>query len=566
MQINKVSILNLTISKTYRTHQTDNYTKNQLPSGKFILPKDTVSFSGKLSPKPLARLFDNYRPDKMIKDGAQFNIHNHQIFARMKNSYSAKEFKKLFDYADQKGVFSLNINKKSHYITTSLITPKENPLMGKLVWVTDSARYMPILKDKYPLAAVPLMENMSKFYKKQERNFNKIINDPIQYEFNHDWPNTAKNGIGHVFNPETMITHKWFAHTRLDSPGLYLQTMCDLIKDGFSGAKYGYKKASDISQNSIDAISNTTAYLKAIDYPYAKDTGAWEEKTFNITPSSDVAIINEAFRKIIDLMYSKTNNPEILKVRRRILDTKHGKVFADEAGLREMLKIGEYRIKTNSFEEVPGERNLDGALSFVPHSEKFSDDVIEDARIIISRMQALESDFANTGQSYYRDYPKLVRENGTLRYLNDRYLNMTSGHEINRYVLNKNTEAQWFMTSDISKSYGIAAKRLLDKIEKDGCAKQDSETLKLLHTAIDKQTEFINRAYGRITGENTFKANGKPCPAFQVPEAYQAVKNSDGEIIFVPGTHTPLGWAQASLYDASKLLLENLTRIEKLSI
>ena len=231
-----------------------------------------------------------------------------------------------------------------------------------------------------------------------------------------------------------------------------------------------------------------------------------------------------------------------------------------------MLKIGEYRIKTNSFEEVPGERNLDGALSFVPHSEKFSDDVIEDARIIISRMQALESDFANTGQSYYRDYPKLVRENGTLRYLNDRYLNMTSGHEINRYVLNKNTEAQWFMTSDISKSYGIAAKRLLDKIEKDGCAKQDSETLKLLHTAIDKQTEFINRAYGRITGENTFKANGKPCPAFQVPEAYQAVKNSDGEIIFVPGTHTPLGWAQASLYDASKLLLENLTRIEKLSI
>ena len=158
MQINKVSILNLTISKTYRTHKTDNYTKNQLPSGKFILPKDTVSFSGKLSPKPLAGLFDNYRPDKMIKDGAQFNIHNHQIFARMKNSYSVKEFKKLFDYADQKGVFSLNINKKSHYITTSLITPKENPLMGKLVWVTDSARYMPILKDKYPHAAVPLME------------------------------------------------------------------------------------------------------------------------------------------------------------------------------------------------------------------------------------------------------------------------------------------------------------------------------------------------------------------------------------------------------------------------
>lgn len=561
MQINKVSILNLTTSKTYRTHKTDNYTKNQLPSGKFILPKDTVSFSGKLSPKPLAGLFDNYRPDKMIKDGAQFNIHNHQIFARMKNSYSAKEFKKLFDYADQKGVFSLNINKKSHYITTSLITPKENPLMGKLVWVTDSARYMPILKDKYPLAAVPLMENMSKFYKKQERNFNKIINDPIQYEFNHDWPNTAKNGIGHVFNPKTMITHKWFAHTRLDSPGLYLQAVCDLIKDGFSGTPYGYKKASDISQNTIDTIANITAYLKAIDYPYAKDTGSWEEKTFNITTSSDVAIINEGFRKIIDLMYSKTSNSEILKVRKRILNSSNGKIFKDEEALREMLKIGEYRIKTNSTQEVPDERILDGALSFVPHSEKFSNDAIENARIIISRMRALEPDFTEAGQSYDTG---LVRENGTLRYLKDRYLNMTSGHEINRSVLNKNTEAQWFMTSDISKSYGIAVRGLLNSFENGKIKKNDSEALILLNTALDKQTEYINRAYGRITGEDSFKANGNPCPAFQLPEAYQAVKKSNGDIIFVPGTHTPLGWAQASLYDASKLMLENLTRIEKL--
>ena len=561
MQINKVFILNLTISKTYRTHQTDNYTKNQLPSGKFILPKDTVSFSGKLSPKHLTGLFDNYRPDKMIKDGAQFNIHNHQIFARMKNSYSVKEFKKLFDYADQKGVFSLNINKKSHYITTSLITPKENPLMGKLVWVTDSARYMPILKDKYPLAAVPLMENMSKFYKKQERNFNKIINDPIQYEFNHDWPNTAKNGIGHVFNPKTMITHKWFAHTRLDSPGLYLQAVCDLIKDGFSGTRYGYKKSSDISQNTIDTIANITAYLKAIDYPYAKDTGSWEEKTFNITTSSDVAIINEGFRKIIDLMYSKTSNSEILKVRKRILNSSNGKIFKDEEALREMLKIGEYRIKTNSTQEVPGERILDGALSFVPHSEKFSNDAIENARIIISRMRALEPDFTEAGQSYDTG---LVRENGTLRYLKDRYLNMTSGHEINRSVLNKNTEAQWFMTSDISKSYGIAVRGLLNSFENGKIKKNDNEALILLNTALDKQTEYINRAYGRITGEDSFKANGNPCPAFQLPEAYQAVKKSNGDIIFVPGTHTPLGWAQASLYDASKLMLENLTRIEKL--
>ena len=91
--------------------------------------------------------------------------------------------------------------------------------------------------------------------------------------------------------------------------------MSDLIKDGLQGSKYGYKKAADISQNAIESIANTTAYLNKIVYPYAKDTGPWEEKTFNSTASSDVAIINDAFRKVIDLMYSPTKDKELLKVR-----------------------------------------------------------------------------------------------------------------------------------------------------------------------------------------------------------------------------------------------------------
>lgn len=523
------------------------------PYSTFEYPSDTVSFSGKFVQNSVKKVFDKYK----VKEFGGFNVHNPKIFARMKQSYSSEQFKKLFDFANKKGVFDLDINEKTHYITTSLIDPKENPLMGKLVWVTDSARYMPILKDKYPEAAVPLLENMSKFYAKQERNFNKIINDPLQYELNHDWPNTAKNGIGHVFNPKAMNTHKWFAHTRLDSPGLYLQTVSDLITEGFKGAKHGYKNSDSVSDKTVNAISNVTSYLKAIVYPYAKDTGAWEEKTFEITPSSDVAIINEGFRKVLDLMYSKTTNPELLKLRGRIMNSKHGKVFEDENSLRELLKAGEYRIKTNSLEEVPAERDFDGALSFVPHTEKFSDNVLDDAKTIIERMQLLEPKLVNGKLE-----SGLVRDNGTLRYIGDRYLNMTSGHKVNYNKLNKDTEAQWFMTSDISKSYGVAAKKILDAIE-NKTIKPNAEVKAVLNTAIDKQTEYINRAYGRITGENSFKANNKPCPPYQVPEAYQAVEKSNGEIVFVPGSHTPLGWAQSSLYEASKLMLENLQRIEK---
>ncbi len=542
------------------------------------LSNDTVSFGAKTpSAKQVINVFDKYVPVVENFYNYKLAVHNKEIAKKLQESYTSETFSNLFKFAEKKGVFDLNINENTHYIATSMIDPKENPLMGKLIWVTDSCRFMPILKDRYPKAAVPLMENMSNFYKKQERNFNKIIKNPLEYELNYGWPSTAKNGIGHVFNPNSMTTHKWYAHTRLESPGLYLQVMGDLITDGLNGAKYGYKTADEISKNSIDAIANVTAYLKQIAYPYAKSTGAWEEKTFMITPSSDVAVINEGFRKILNLMYSPTQNPEILKVRQRLLASPNGNVFADEKGLREMLDVGEYRIRTNSLEEVPrhnerilemkaksdeilpqyNERILDGALSFIPQTEKFSDNELKDAAEIIKRMELLQNGSEIS--------PEISRGNGVIRYVGDTYLNMTAGHKVNSSPnIGQKTEAQWFMTSDISKSYGTAAKRLLDRIEKSGT--NDKEALELLSTAIKKETEFMNRAYARVTGKNSYKSNGKPCPPYQVPEAYQAVTNSKGEVIFVPGTHTPLGWAQASLYDASKLFSENLERLEKLNL
>lgn len=347
----------------------------------------------------------------------------------------------------------------------------------------------------------------------------------------------------------------WFPHTRLESVGLYLKTMSDLITEGFNGAEYGYKSSKAVSQNTVDSIANLTAYLKSIVYPYAKSTGPWEEGTFDITPSSDVAVINEAFRKLINLMYEYTDNKDILDIRKRLLQTKNGKVFDDEAALRFLLKVGEYRIRTNSLEEVPakGGRSLDGALSFIAHTEMFDKSPVMHAKELLKRIHVLEK-----GDKKSRG---IVRHHGIIRYSGDRYLNMTAGHKVNKAdKLSKNTEAQWLMSSDISKSCGIALQKLLDEVEDS--PKTTAQEKKLIKQLLKKETEYINRAYARITGVNTYKANGNPCPAFQLPEAYQAVKNSKGEILFVPGTHTPLGWAQASLYDSSKLFLENLKRLE----
>ena len=113
-----------------------------------VLSNDIVSFGQRNIFEDNKKLFDNYNPQ--IKDFTSYKIpvHNEKIANYLKHSYSSKEFVELFDYADRNGTFDFNINAKTGYVQTSLIDPKENPLMSKLVWVTDSCNLLPLLKDK----------------------------------------------------------------------------------------------------------------------------------------------------------------------------------------------------------------------------------------------------------------------------------------------------------------------------------------------------------------------------------------------------------------------------------
>ena len=45
-----------------------------------------------------------------------------------------------------------------------------------------------------------------------------------------------------------------------------------------------------------------------------------------------------------------------------------------------MLKLGEYRIRTNSSWEFPTERRYDGAMSFIFTTEKLDDDPVKNAK------------------------------------------------------------------------------------------------------------------------------------------------------------------------------------------
>lgn len=496
----------------------------------------------------------------LIKSFSDYSIpvHNKNISDRLKETYTPEEFNELYTFAEKKGVFDYVMNGKTGLVKTSFISTKENPLMADLIWITDTCHNMDLVKNKEPEKCTEVFNNVTQFYEHQQGNFDNTISNPQSYWHNGlIWAGEQHGGIGHCFITKTKEAHPWYPKTRLESVGNYLQTAADLITTGLNGGSYGYKTTDEIPDSVCTAVSNCTAYLKAIEYPTARSCGAWEEQTFLNSLTSDTSICNEGLRKIMGIMYDETQNPEILKLRERILNTKHGNVFNDKEGLQQLLSKGEKRIidtpdyETTCYDNVPPikpgeekcvERKYDAAMSFMPQTETLvKNDIIKDSEKKLELLDELSW--------------AIVRENGAIRYPGDEYLKLD--YHKDKHKFSQDFEAEWFLVTEISKGYGSVAKELLDAKERG--EKTSEEINPLLNKAMTKETEYINRGFARITAPNSIKSNGFPCPEYKVPEAYEAITGADGKIRYVPGAH-PLAWAESSLYSASKLFAENLAR------
>ena len=547
-----------------------------LSIGNIPQTEQCVNFESKLKPrnfmrpqkvKPLFayRDFIKYSPIKKVFEGYKnlsytLPVHNEGISQKMKSKYSAEEFKNLYNFAKSKGTFDYTLDSEKGTVKTSQINIKENHLMSSLIWVTDSCHNIDLVKDKNPEACTAVFNRLAEFYEGQKANFAKVFENPTKYAENRLWDN--KFGVGHVFTPATNKEHHWFANTRLESLGNYLRVGSELITEGFNGAKYGYKTAEDVPQTVVDSIANITRYLKEINYPQAPSCGAWEENTFQKSLTSDTAIINESMRKLNKLMFSATENKELIKFRERILNSENGDVFKDKTALDNLLKQGEKRIEKIHFVESPRadfsieadwqkrfyNRKSDAAMTFAPQTETFkSGSVVKDALAKIDMLKSIEKD--------------LVKENGALRYQGDEYLTLDYHTLKDKWQDNKKTnEAEWFLVSEFAKAYGTVAKDIMNDIKSNGISWQKE---KILEFALAKQTEYINRSYARITPKGMTKSNGYSCPAYKLPEAYEAVTTKKG-VKYVPGAHTPLTWAETSLDSASKQFIENLKQYELL--
>ena len=527
-----------------------------------------------------------YKPVKVKLGGVKYSVHNRDIAKLLRSEYDEKSFAELMHYLNGKRVFDLTDNPNFGIVIdrqrgiAKTCGASENWEMSDRAWITDIMRIGDIQKYKRPKSWTTALDTIAEYYHTQTQTFKRLIAEPSAYRNGGNM-----QGIPHIFMPKTLEPDvNWFNNKRLESHGLALKEFCTAITDGLvHNRKYGYKSAKNVPNNVIEAIDNLTKYFKAIDYPTAPSAGNWEEIPLKGGLTSDTETIRSAFFAYRNLMFNPkySQNAEIQKIRARINALNPIKKEETES----LIKKGQQRVRTTYLEEAPKIRPNDASLVFITTSDiRLADDLIEDVKKHMEILTSLEQ--------------KLVRENGIIRYSPfnftlkdgtvahspDSYLNLNyfiavdKNGKLNldwKNILDKfaskdcsepdlffaraklstpDKEAHWFMVSEMSTGYGKQIEKILSAVKREKRTLTKEEKL-LIRTLRKKQTEFLNRALARISGEkptaaNQLKANGLNMPSVTVSEAHQYVTDINGKTKMMQGTNAPLAWALASLYKA----------------
>jgi hypothetical protein len=550
----------------------------------------------------------NYHPEEFdLGGGKKISVHNKAVLAYLKPSYTKEQFENLFKLCKDNGTFQLKIDEATGFAKTNGSKKEESPDMDRC-WVTDTVRSGVIEREQAPDKWKKALQKLAEFYNQpiERVSIQSIILSPDVYNKTPD----VIVGVAHVFkieNNEFVRDDEWFNNERMESHGLALKALCDNILEGLVPDKSGKAKdwgfkPEDIDENTISTIVALAHFFKAIDYPTACTSGNWEEIPFHKGLTWDTEAVRSSYESLNTLLFDKSldNNENIQKLRERLrtqekeylksLEIENSAFFDKPSEVNDLIKKGENRVRNNYLAEAPGIREKDSSLAFITTSTiKLDDDPLNDIKKHVEILATLED--------------SLVRENGIIRYepvtvknksksyiCPDSYLHPNwelalnksrkprkkieskDVSDFNKFVARSKSvkpgqEAQWFMVSAMAEGYGRQLSKLLDIIEISKRAPSDEEK-KLIRELYNKEAEYINRSYARLTGKEQIKSNGKESPSFAAPEAFQGVtaldKNGKTKLVYLPGMHTPLTWAASSLYSASVVMAENLNRLEKL--
>lgn len=544
---------------------------------------------------------------KQIKlDGVELAAHNHVLASLLKEQYGSRDFQRLFETAGANGVFRLSIDQKTGLVMTSEAT--ENWGMSARQWVTDTVRCGEIEREQEPRLWTKALMMLARFYcqPKEIEAFEQSIADPDFYR-----RGDAVNGVAHIFLPATLTRDdKWFNNKRLESIGLALKALCDHLKSANTASKEMSVESADMPFV-VKAIVYLATYVKAINTDPATgkidfdspSAGPWEEMPFAGGLTWDIEAMRAGLESLSDLLFDPQFD-SLNSIRKDLRSSKHGDWLKDKKTIDELIEAAKQKVIARlTAGDHPVEhprRPIDSSLAFISTSTiELADDLDEDVSKHFAVLEFVEKELVRQhGIIRYAPFEvKMKADSSNTTLAPDSYLganywivdnlrrvlagqdqvertdrsfgstDCSSEEELAaRAALSRSgQEAQWFMVSVISEGYSNQVARLLAS-----GTNLSEKRMKLIAHGHRKATQFINRSYARVTesdttGSERLKANGKPCPQFKVPEAYEFVSQANDfhSTTALPGAHTPLAWAASSLYCASRRLRENLSKIDK---
>jgi hypothetical protein len=342
---------------------------------------------------------------------------------------------------------------------------------------------------------------------------------------------------------------RW-THKQNDAIGLLIGAVVDAYADGLVTIDDLLTGRSGGDRTRLAVIARLVSYLNAVKYYIMEDSGAWEELPRRNT--SSIGIVVSALERLLDTLEHSTVFAEAYmdEAKSLILD-----VMAGEESISAMIELGYATVgrqlsiggESPDYDKSdPRYREADAALLALIYPACLQELDVGDKLAILGKVGALagpygikryEHDNYQSGNFWWHD----IRTDADPESHKKREENFIPG-----------TEAEWFFDSWYAKCCLIVA----DDIEKSISAELAADPGALRADAV----KSLNRAFGQITGEGMFSADGERVPPMVPPESYNHIVAPTGlaagglesvaderESWPAPSPIAPLNWAKASL-------------------
>jgi len=373
-----------------------------------------------------------------------------------------------------------------------------------------------------PEVAANTAKALATFYQTQRPRIQAIIRDPTVKQ-------TAMNRPHVRFDGDTCqaLPQDW-SHAQNDALGYFVWLYVTL-------ALHGVIRAEDLE---FELLADFVGYFRAIEYWSDEDSGHWEEAVK--VEASSIGAVVAGLRQVCELcrLAAASEHRQVDGVisegviseaaRRRITET------LASTGVEDLTRSGEQALA----QILPAEcvqadpqkaRPYDAALLFLVYPLAVVDDEMAD-QIVDRTVQQLRGPIGikrYLGDSFYcTDY-----ESEMARRKDDPTRNFSRDMASRNKLLQPGEEAQWcIFDSILSVHFG-------QRYRKTKSAE-----------ALEKQTEYLNRALAQVT-----HADPPRCEAFRCPELYY---HEQGRL--QTSKSTPLLWAQANLWTALEAMERSL--------